>query len=149
MSTPRGSRAPTPSSGAGAGSRDLTPSDAATSEPTQGTDVVEVDSGDDPVVVGNKRKLKFLYVPHPHTAEVISEVLHDILMDWHIEKKVSTVTLDNCSTNDNAMKELQDKMPLASLMLKGFESPIVNALMTCLDDEEEASDDLESDIIDG
>ncbi|KAF0905820.1 hypothetical protein E2562_008870 [Oryza meyeriana var. granulata] len=58
MSTPPGSRAPTPSSGAGAGSRDPTPSDAATSEPTQGTDVFEVDSGDDPVVVGNKRKLK-------------------------------------------------------------------------------------------
>ncbi|WVZ75364.1 hypothetical protein U9M48_023422 [Paspalum notatum var. saurae] len=63
--------------------------------------------------------LRFLYVPHPHNAEVISEVLHDILCDWRIEKKVSTITLDNCSTNDNVMKELQDKMPLSSLMLRG------------------------------
>jgi hypothetical protein len=60
-----------------------------------------------------------MYVPHPHTAEVISEVLHDVLLDWHIDKKVSTITLDNCSTNDNVMKEMQDKMPLPSLMLRG------------------------------
>ncbi|CAN6213741.1 unnamed protein product [Urochloa humidicola] len=31
---------------------------------------------------------------------------------------------------------------------QGAESPVLNALMTCLDDEEEGSDDLESDIID-
>ncbi|KAF8672904.1 hypothetical protein HU200_049147 [Digitaria exilis] len=56
------SRDPTPSSGGGAASRDPTPSDAATGEPTQetqGTDVVEVDSGDDDhVIVGSKRRLK-------------------------------------------------------------------------------------------
>ncbi|KAL6606757.1 hypothetical protein ACP70R_042410 [Stipagrostis hirtigluma subsp. patula] len=57
---------------------------------------------------------RFLYVSHPH-----SEVLHEVLMDWRIEKKVSTVMLDNCSTNDNVMKELKDKMPLPSLMLAG------------------------------
>nr|CAB3490508.1 unnamed protein product [Digitaria exilis] len=53
------SRDPTPSSGGGAASRDPTPSDAATGEPTQetqGTDVVEVDSGDDDhVIVGRKK----------------------------------------------------------------------------------------------
>jgi hypothetical protein len=52
-------------------------------------------------------------------AEVISDVLRDVLMDWHIEKKVSTITLDNCSTNDNLMDQMQDKMPLSSLMLNG------------------------------
>jgi hypothetical protein len=62
---------------------------------------------------------RFLYVPHPHTTEVISEVLHDVLLDWRIEKKVSMITLDNCSTNDNVMKEMQDKMSLPSLMLRG------------------------------
>ncbi|TVU24792.1 hypothetical protein EJB05_27249, partial [Eragrostis curvula] len=29
----------------------------------------------------------FIYVPSPHTAEVISDVLHDVLVDWQIEKK--------------------------------------------------------------
>lgn len=50
---------------------------------------------------------------------MIVEVLHEVLLDWRIEKKVSTVTLDNCSTNDNVMKELQAKMPLSSIILKG------------------------------
>jgi hypothetical protein len=63
--------------------------------------------------------VRFLYVAHPHTTEIIAEVLHEVLLDWWIEKKVSTVTLDNCSTNDNVMKELKDKMPLPDLMLKG------------------------------
>ena len=58
-------------------------------------------------------------MPHPHTAEVISDVLHDVLLDWRIERKVSTVTLDNCTTNDNLMDKMQDKMPLSSLMLNG------------------------------
>jgi hypothetical protein len=40
-------------------------------------------------------------------------------VDWHIEKKVSTITLDNCSTNDNLMDQMQDKIPLSSLMLNG------------------------------
>jgi hypothetical protein len=30
---------------------------------------------------------------------------------------VSTVTLDNCTTNDNLMCSMQDKLPLPSLML--------------------------------
>ena len=58
-------------------------------------------------------------MPHPHTAEVISDVLHDVLLDWRIERKVSTVTLDNCTTNGNLMEKMQDKMPLSSLMLNG------------------------------
>jgi hypothetical protein len=32
---------------------------------------------------------------------------------------VSTITLDNCSTNDNLMDQMQDKIPLSSLMLNG------------------------------
>jgi hypothetical protein len=61
---------------------------------------------------------RFIYVPAPHTGEVISDVLHEVLQDWKI-KKVSTVTLHNCTTNDNLMGCMQDKMPLSSLMLNG------------------------------
>jgi hypothetical protein len=32
---------------------------------------------------------------------------------------VSTVTLDNCTTNGSLMDKMQDKLPLPSLMLKG------------------------------
>ncbi|CAO2147204.1 unnamed protein product [Urochloa humidicola] len=61
--------------------------------------------------------LRFIYVPHPHTAELISDVLHDVLVEWHLERKVSAVTLDNCSVNDNLMESIEDKLPLDSLML--------------------------------
>lgn len=62
--------------------------------------------------------LRFVYVPHPHTAELIADVLHDVLCDWHLERKISTVTLDNCTVNDNLMEKIEDKLPLDSLMLK-------------------------------
>jgi hypothetical protein len=62
---------------------------------------------------------RFIYVPAPHTSEVISDVLHDVLQDWQMKKKVSTVTLDNCITNDNLMCAMKDKLPLPSLMLHG------------------------------
>jgi hypothetical protein len=62
---------------------------------------------------------RFIYVPAPHTGEVISDVLYEVLQDWKIEKKVSTVILDNCTTNDSTMSSMQDKLPLVSLMLDG------------------------------
>ncbi|KAF0903996.1 hypothetical protein E2562_030495, partial [Oryza meyeriana var. granulata] len=36
----------------------------------------------------------------PHTAEVIVEELNASLVAWNLDEKVSTVTVDNCSTND-------------------------------------------------
>jgi hypothetical protein len=77
---------------------------------------------------------RFLYVPAPHTAEVIADILHDVLLDWHIERNLSTITLDNCSTNDSVMRNMvgtsndslkqrvdpvKGKLPLPSCMLQG------------------------------
>jgi hypothetical protein len=42
-------------------------------------------------------------VPAPHTTEVIAEELYDSLVEWNIDEKVSTLTLDNCTTNDAAI----------------------------------------------
>ncbi|KAJ1279080.1 hypothetical protein BS78_04G127900 [Paspalum vaginatum] len=64
--------------------------------------------------------LRFIYVLAPHTAEVIADVLHEVLVDCHLERKVPTVTLDNCSTNDSMMLKMQDKLPLDCLMLEGL-----------------------------
>ncbi|XP_066347675.1 zinc finger BED domain-containing protein RICESLEEPER 2-like [Miscanthus floridulus] len=50
--------------------------------------------------------IRFIYVLAPHTTEVIAEVLHEVLLDWHIERNLSTITLDNCSVNDNLMKTM-------------------------------------------
>lgn len=59
---------------------------------------------------------RFIYVPSPHTAEALSDVLMKCLMDWHIDKNISTLTLDNCSTNDALItlmnRKLRGKKPL-------------------------------------
>jgi hypothetical protein len=61
----------------------------------------------------------FIYVPAIHTGEVISDVLHVVLQDWQMEKKVSMVTLDNCTINGNLMGAMKDKLSLPSPLLDG------------------------------
>ncbi|KAL6312943.1 hypothetical protein AAG906_022723 [Vitis piasezkii] len=41
--------------------------------------------------------VRFVYVPPPHTKEVLSDVLLDFLLDWNMDRKLSTITVDNCS----------------------------------------------------
>eukprot|EP00267_Zea_mays_P041645 XP_020393563.1 zinc finger BED domain-containing protein RICESLEEPER 1-like [Zea mays] len=59
---------------------------------------------------------RFIYVPSPHIVEALSDVLMKCLMDWHIDKNISTLTLDNCSTNDALItlmnRKLRGKKPL-------------------------------------
>jgi hypothetical protein len=45
-------------------------------------------------------KSRFIYVPAPHTAEVIGEELYESLVEWNLNEKLSAMTLDNCTTND-------------------------------------------------
>ncbi|KAJ0432485.1 putative transcription factor/ chromatin remodeling BED-type(Zn) family [Helianthus annuus] len=65
------------------------------------------------------RIIRFIYVPCPHTAEVLAGVLYESLCDWNIDRKVSTVTVDNCSTNDLLIHLLLDKLSLGDLILGG------------------------------
>ena len=58
-------------------------------------------------------------MPCPHTAEVICEALYECLVEWHLERKISTITLDNCTSNEKAMTILPDKLDTSSLMLDG------------------------------
>ncbi|XP_012700739.1 zinc finger BED domain-containing protein RICESLEEPER 2-like [Setaria italica] len=50
--------------------------------------------------------IRFIYVPAPHTSEVIGEELYESLVDWNLDEKKSTITLDNCATNDAAIPYL-------------------------------------------
>ena len=43
---------------------------------------------------------RFIYVPAPHTAAVIGDELYESLVDWNLDEKISSITLDNCTTND-------------------------------------------------
>ncbi|RVW23090.1 putative AC transposase [Vitis vinifera] len=64
--------------------------------------------------------IRFVYVPPPHTKEVLSDVLMDFLLDWNMDRKVSTVTVDNCSSNDGMINILVEKLSLSdSLLLNG------------------------------
>ncbi|WOK93817.1 zinc finger BED domain-containing protein RICESLEEPER 1-like [Canna indica] len=65
------------------------------------------------------RLMRFIYVPAPHIAVVISEVLVECLMDWNIDRKLSTLTLDNCSTNDAMIERILDKISPRSFILSG------------------------------
>ncbi|KAF0901841.1 hypothetical protein E2562_006468 [Oryza meyeriana var. granulata] len=60
--------------------------------------------------------MRFIYVPNPHTADVISEELYDALVEWNLDDKVSTVTLDNCTTNDAVIALLVRKIGKSKLI---------------------------------
>ncbi|XP_039051009.1 zinc finger BED domain-containing protein RICESLEEPER 2-like [Hibiscus syriacus] len=63
--------------------------------------------------------MRFIYVPCPHTTDVLAEMLYGYLCDWNLDRKLSTLTVDNCTTNDSIIHKLLEKLPLRSLMLKG------------------------------
>ncbi|XP_050278193.1 zinc finger BED domain-containing protein RICESLEEPER 2-like [Quercus robur] len=65
------------------------------------------------------RVMRFIYVPSPHTKEVFSSVLLDTLSEWNIDRKLSTVTMDNCSTNDAVIKIILDKLQRGALIMCG------------------------------
>lgn len=58
-------------------------------------------------------------MPCPHTSDVLAECLVSCFLDWNIDRKLSTITLDNCSTNDKAIDILKDRLIQSSLMLNG------------------------------
>ena len=63
---------------------------------------------------------RFVYVPPPHTKEILSDVLLDFLLDWNMDRKISTITVDNCSSNDGMIDILCEKLSLNnSLLLNG------------------------------
>ncbi|XP_024993945.1 zinc finger BED domain-containing protein RICESLEEPER 2-like [Cynara cardunculus var. scolymus] len=61
----------------------------------------------------------FLHVSSPHTADALSQVMIECFMDWNIDNKLSTLTLDNCSTNDDLVDRLLRTFSPSSLILKG------------------------------
>ena len=63
---------------------------------------------------------RFVYVPAPHTAKVICEVLYDSLLQWNIDEKLMTVTVDNCTTNDKAIEMIVGKIGKEKLPLEGI-----------------------------
>lgn len=65
------------------------------------------------------RILRFIYVPAPHTSERLSTVLVGCLLDWNIDGKLSSITLDNCSTNNSMIEKIKNKLHLGPLVKDG------------------------------
>ncbi|KAF2301834.1 hypothetical protein GH714_029736 [Hevea brasiliensis] len=53
---------------------------------------------------------KFVYAPTPHTEEELVRHLMDSFTKWNIETKISTITVDNCSTNDGLIFIVLEKL---------------------------------------
>lgn len=62
---------------------------------------------------------RFIYVPSPHTSERLCNALVECLLDWNIDTKLSTITLDNCSTNDCMIEKIKNKLQLGTLIKEG------------------------------
>ncbi|CAN0899007.1 Putative AC transposase [Linum grandiflorum] len=63
--------------------------------------------------------LSFAYVPAPHTSTKLATVLRECLMAWNVDSKLSTITLDNCSTNDALIEKIKRKLGLSDLIMHG------------------------------
>lgn len=67
-----------------------------------------------------KRILSFSIVDGKHTGANIAKVLLDKLLDWNIDRKIGSITLDKASTNEVVVSELIDKLkPNNGLLLDG------------------------------
>ncbi|GKA98783.1 zinc finger BED domain-containing protein RICESLEEPER 2-like protein [Tanacetum coccineum] len=53
-----------------------------------------------------KRVLSFIHLPPPHRGTDIADNLYKCFKDWNIENKVFTISVDNASNNDKAIKNL-------------------------------------------
>uniref|UniRef100_A0A803N0V9 HAT C-terminal dimerisation domain-containing protein n=1 Tax=Chenopodium quinoa TaxID=63459 RepID=A0A803N0V9_CHEQI len=60
----------------------------------------------------------FLYVPAPHTAEVLADALKESIHSWNLDLRLSSIIVDNCSTNDAMMEILKGVFPYSSLLLR-------------------------------
>lgn len=54
-----------------------------------------------------------------HTSQVLCDVLLRCLMDLNLERKLSALTVDNCTTNDRMIQLLLDKLDKNDLLMGG------------------------------
>ncbi|XP_058103795.1 zinc finger BED domain-containing protein RICESLEEPER 1-like isoform X3 [Magnolia sinica] len=65
--------------------------------------------------------LNFCLVEDLHSGEAISKVVMEKLDNWNIYGKLSSITLDNCSTNDVVVRDLVSELVPKGLLLKDGE----------------------------
>ncbi|XP_037483219.1 zinc finger BED domain-containing protein RICESLEEPER 2-like isoform X2 [Triticum dicoccoides] len=55
------------------------------------------------------RVLAFIELDPPHSGNVIADALYAVVLEWNIQTKIMSVTLDNASNNDGAVDALKAK----------------------------------------
>lgn len=63
---------------------------------------------------------RFCHLPTPHDAENISKCLLQCFLDWNIDRKISTITVDNCSVNTGVIELIVDQLGDGSLVQNGI-----------------------------
>ena len=56
----------------------------------------------------HKRVLSFVHVPPPRGGHDIADAIYKCLKEWEIEEKIFTISVDNASYNDKALKRLKE-----------------------------------------
>ncbi|XP_057451882.1 zinc finger BED domain-containing protein RICESLEEPER 2-like [Lotus japonicus] len=58
----------------------------------------------------NSKILNFCHCPPPHSGQELAKIVNDFLVDWGIEGKIFSLTLDNAKSNDTLEKSLRDTL---------------------------------------
>ncbi|CAN1819493.1 Putative AC transposase [Linum perenne] len=63
--------------------------------------------------------LPFIYVPAPHIADNLASRLFRYMMEWNVDAKLSSITLDNYNTNDKMINIIKSKLVSTFLIKDG------------------------------
>ncbi|KAL8126846.1 hypothetical protein AgCh_013953 [Apium graveolens] len=64
-----------------------------------------------------KKILNFLLVDPSHTEDMLSDVIMMSLMEWDIDRKLFSMTFDTCSTYDNIICKIRDRLSQSKFLL--------------------------------
>ncbi|KAJ4970007.1 hypothetical protein NE237_003106 [Protea cynaroides] len=67
----------------------------------------------------HKKLLRFCIMPPPHTGVHICDIVSNMLLDWGIEKKLFSITLDNASANLSFIDYLRQNLILKNALVCG------------------------------
>ncbi|XP_071902795.1 zinc finger BED domain-containing protein RICESLEEPER 2-like [Coffea arabica] len=73
-----------------------------------------------------KRVLNFVHIPPPRRGVEIAASLFKCVKDWGIEQKIHTISVDNASANDVAIRVLRDDFSRSKKLLGGGLSEIAD-----------------------
>ena len=54
-----------------------------------------------------KKIIAFRKIPYPHDGETLFHFISDLLLEWNLDKKISSMVVDNASANDVMVRQLK------------------------------------------